>query len=422
MYRFQFLFVAALSTGLSVHAAPTSETPQNNRYIDPMPAQSAGPLSGTGTIYLSDSNSYESATPFYAYDVERDEWASRASLPSSNTTQLASDSDGTVYCLPEDGVIYSYDDDSDTWRRAHDGPSASVGRNNISLFEVHDGTYVWGRDGTSELHYDTGEGWQLAQSPQALSSAASTDRETGLVYIRIYGTLGFMAFDPRTGEFPTTCDIGGSVGENGRFGAFANGQFFTREWAGTIQAIDGANCGRRDTGASSAGEHSSSAEDGQGRIYMNGFSNTGTVFEAFDVERNETTRLANCPDIPGNSHSTLVASVSSTPPGGLALFLSNLPETADRGSTVSFQADVINTGDETAFFDAATLHVSGPASTDISVYQGATVPVPSQGSRGANISIFVPRVAPTGEYDLELEILLGAESLVSDGFSVTVTD
>jgi hypothetical protein len=261
---------------------------------------------GNGKVYYTDSNSLNPSTPFYEYDVASDTWNQRASLPNRNTTQLAADEAGNVYSLPEDGNIYSYDPTADTWDFVMAGPAASAARRNISLFEAHNGEFIWGDDGTSTLYYTVGGTWSSIGTPRTLSAGSSIDRSTGFVYVRTWSQRGFFAFDPSTLSFPQICDDSTNVGENSRVGAFYDGEFLSRTFSGTYHAYEVLTCSVADTGIAPTSTHSATAEDGLGNVYSNGW-NDDSVFEVFHVPTNTLLRLADAPDIPSNAHSTLVA-------------------------------------------------------------------------------------------------------------------
>ena len=257
-------------------------------------------------VYYTDANS---ATPiaFWEYDVASDTWSRKANLPTSNTTQLASDGDH-AYVLTEDGKIYRYDPGADTWVYVMDGPAASVGRRNISMFEILNGEFYWAKDGTPTLHYTAGGAWTSAASPRDLSAGSAIDRSTGTIYIRTYSQLGFTGFDTSNATFPVICDDATGVSENSRVGAFFDGRFYSRTQNGTYARFDVTSCVKEDTGVSPSSSHSATAEDPAGHIYSNGFSSTFNVFEVYDAVTNTINRLADAPELEGNGgHSTLVA-------------------------------------------------------------------------------------------------------------------
>src|SRR5262245_28215347 len=106
------LSLAMLSaSGNAQSAVPTSSLPPSAlpKASAPGPIVSVrsqvGPAAAGGTVYYTDSNSSTSPTSFYAYDVATDSWTTKASLPSSNSTQLTTDEVGRVYALIDDGNI-----------------------------------------------------------------------------------------------------------------------------------------------------------------------------------------------------------------------------------------------------------------------------------------------------------------------------
>src|SRR5262245_26843916 len=151
---------AVAASGAVSSERPTSET----RIAGPSPAARASfgpadPKADASKVYYSDCNSFDPNTPFFEYDVASDSWAEMAPLVTTNTTQLASDENGVVYSLPEDGKIYAYDRSSNTWIFLMNGPPAAVGRNAISMFEANGGEFYWGKDGGTTLYYTVGGVW-----------------------------------------------------------------------------------------------------------------------------------------------------------------------------------------------------------------------------------------------------------------------
>ncbi|MEW6741560.1 MAG: hypothetical protein AB1486_02280 [Planctomycetota bacterium] len=328
------------SLGLAQFAAPatTSSSSQAPAATQTPAGPSIGPAAAGGKVYYTDCNSFGPTTPFYEYDVVTDTWSAKASIPFANTTQLTADESGNVYSLPEDGNIYRYDPTGDTWNLVMAGPAAAVGRNAIAMFETHAGEFYWARDFTTTLYYTSGGVWNSVATPRTISSGADVDRATGWIYIRIVSDLGFFAFDPGTVSFPKICDQSGGVGENARVGVLYNNEFFARTFTGTYMATDVGTCSLRDTGVAPTSTHSSSAGDGAGNIYSNGW-NDDTIFEVYNVPSNTLTSLAAAPDIAGNAHSTLVHT-----PGALSTGLKVYYSDCNSfGPTTPFYAYDVNT-------------------------------------------------------------------------------
>lgn len=339
--RFLSVVLAVTVGAVAASGAVSSERPTSERGVaGPSPVAraslgAADPKADAAKVYYSDANSFDPSTPFFEYDVASDSWAEMAPLVTTNTTQLASDENGVVYSLPEDGKIYAYDRPSNTWIFVMDGPPPAVGRNAVSMFEANGGEFYWAKDATTTLYYTVGGVWNSISTPRTLSSGAATDRDTGLIYVRTYSELGFSAFDPTGPSFPQICDYGSGVAENSRVGAYFDGEFYTREQSGTYQAIDIATCDVRDTGTAPNSSHSATGEDTEGNIYSNGWTDD-TVFELYDAVTNDLNGLAPAPDIPDNSHSTLVAAT----PAGCALNVL-LPQTRlAAGELASFIIDL----------------------------------------------------------------------------------
>ncbi|MCP4641978.1 MAG: hypothetical protein GY851_16165, partial [bacterium] len=252
-------------------------------------------LCGTGEaaylVYRANANA-ESAQPLYEYNATTDTWATRASLPARNTTQLASDG-STVYALPEDGNIYAYDRGADAWSFVQAGPAASVGRNNISMFETHNGEFYWANDGTSTLHYTSAGVWNSIATPRAISSGSDVDPVTGLLYIRTFGRLGGFAYDTGANTFPLIFDNTTSVAENGRVGGYYDGNFYSRTWSGPLVSIDPVTAATASIGSPLIVEHASMDITPTGLIYMNGYDANEGAFEVFDLNAVMPTALAN---------------------------------------------------------------------------------------------------------------------------------
>lgn len=255
-------------------------------------------------VYRTESNS--SAPPeLQAYDIGTDSWSTLANLPASNTTQLAT-SDTDLFTLTEDGNIYVYNVAGDSWDFLMAGPAAAVGHHAISMFETHNNEFYWADDGTSTLHYTVGGVWTSAATPFSPSSAADFDRINGVLYIRTYSQLGHFSFDPGTGTFANGCPDATGVGENSRAGSFYAGAFYTRTYSGNLIATDVSTCSQVDTGVALTTEHSSSAADDNGNIYLNGYSATENTFEVLNVNSGILTALADSPDLSvSGGHPTL---------------------------------------------------------------------------------------------------------------------
>jgi uncharacterized repeat protein (TIGR01451 family) len=315
------VLVSAIYYPLAVQAGDPEDVPSSKSGWIGVTGEQASPRAflspgingtGSGKVYYSDCNSYDSATPFYEYDVATDTWSQRASLPGENFTQLASDAQGNVYSLPFDNRIYRYNPGPDSWSFVINGPPSFNPQSNINMFKVHGDQFYVGGDGTGALHYTVGGVWNSITTPRAISSGAAVDRSTGRIYIRTWGELGFFVFDPVSASFPLVIDDPTNVYENSRVGAFYNGEFFSRTQTGAYQAYNLATSLWRNTGIAPTSSHSATGEDQAGNIYSNGWEDAN-VFEVFNVPANTLLRLADAPVIPGNTHSTLVWSGTGAP-------------------------------------------------------------------------------------------------------------
>ena len=280
-------------------------------------------LTQAASVYRTESNS-GSAPELQAYDTDTGIWSILASLPAANTTQLAS-SETSLYALPEDGNVYSYDGVLDTWNLVMAGPAAAVGRQTISMLETHAGEFYWGNDGTGTLHYTVGGVWTSVSTPTALSSAADFDRATGILYIRTFSQLGHMAFDTNTQTFLAGCPDATSVGENSRAGVFFGGGVYTRTWSGNFVRTDAQTCVAVDTGAALTTEHSSTAVDAVGNIFVNGYSSNVNTMEVYSVSTGQVTSLPDAPALNvGGGHPTL-AVLGSASIGGPSIAAEIVP-------------------------------------------------------------------------------------------------
>lgn len=256
-------------------------------------------------IYRTGTNSSGSAPAVSVFDTSTNAWSSVAALPTSNTTQLASDA-GSVYSLTEDGNIYRYDITNDQWLFEKAGPTGSSGRHAISMFDVHDGEFFWGDDGSSTLHYTVGGAWASISTPGQVSSGSDIDAANDRLLIRTYANIGFMSFDIATQSFGASCNVSSpGVGENSRVGGYYDGNFYSRTFNGNLIATNVATCVTTDTGVALATTHASMEVSDDGLIYMNGYSGTQATFEVFDIATNTLTSLANAPPCALGDHCSI---------------------------------------------------------------------------------------------------------------------
>ena len=103
----------------------------------------------------------------------------------------------------------------------------------------------------------------------------------------------------------------------------------------------------------------------------------------------------------------------------LEVELSGYPEEILRGDYLSFDATASNSCDDSLAFDQAVMTVSGPASLEKTLYDGA--PFLVFGSVGASVTLPVPNGAPMGSYTVEVTIYRDGEAIHADAFEVEVS-
>lgn len=276
------------------------------------------PMASADYVYRMDANSNSSTTVLHEYNTATNTWTIRAPVLGTNLTQLASD--GTnVFALPNNGNIYRYDRVADAWNFVQAGPAASQGNGPISMFEIHNGEFYWGKDGTNTLHYTVGGVWNSVSTPRIISSGSDIDTQNDQLYIRTYGELGGFVYDIASNTFPNIFDNNTNTGENSRVGGFYNGDFYSRTWFGNLISIDLNSNTAVDTGVPLATEHASMDISPAGLVYLNGYQSTETTFEVFDIITNSVTSLANAPAYGGNSHPSLAWVVGVPEPTTLTL-------------------------------------------------------------------------------------------------------
>ena len=102
----------------------------------------------------------------------------------------------------------------------------------------------------------------------------------------------------------------------------------------------------------------------------------------------------------------------------LEVTLSGQPASVKRGGALSFRADVSNDCDDPLTFDRAVLNVTGPASLEMGLYDGAPFTVVE--SVGKPLSLSVPAVAPMGSYTVGVTIYQDGTVIDADAFDVNV--
>ena len=108
--------------------------------------------------------------------------------------------------------------------------------------------------------------------------------------------------------------------------------------------------------------------------------------------------------------------------GGLEVFVDDYPGSVQRGTNLQFTTGVENTGTDPAAFDQAKLVITGPASLTKNLYNGPDITLNPGQTLARPISLFVPPVAPLGQYRIEVEIYLDGGFIDSDGFDCDVTN
>ena len=104
----------------------------------------------------------------------------------------------------------------------------------------------------------------------------------------------------------------------------------------------------------------------------------------------------------------------------LAVELSDYPATIARGSRLVFRASAVNDCDDPLTLDQAVLSVAGPARLEISLYDGA--PIPIRKSAGTDVKLSVPPTAPLGTYAITVTIYRDGGAIDSESFDVSVVD
>jgi len=106
-------------------------------------------------------------------------------------------------------------------------------------------------------------------------------------------------------------------------------------------------------------------------------------------------------------------------PCDLEVALSNYPASVERGGTLAFRASATNDCDDPLTFDRAVMNITGPASLEQILYDGA--PFTVAGRVGKNMSLGIPSGAPLGTYAVEVTIYRDGQAIDADAFEVDVT-
>jgi uncharacterized membrane protein len=114
-----------------------------------------------------------------------------------------------------------------------------------------------------------------------------------------------------------------------------------------------------------------------------------------------------------------------TPPialdSNLRVELTDYPESAERGTTVTFRADVYNDGPSAEAFDQAMMIACPPDRCFIfDLYSGPDIFVEPGESIGTTVRNTIPAAAPTGEYHITVQIMDDGVLLDFDEFYMDV--
>ncbi len=102
----------------------------------------------------------------------------------------------------------------------------------------------------------------------------------------------------------------------------------------------------------------------------------------------------------------------------LEVVLSGYPASVERGGMLSFRASAINGCNDPRVFDGARMYITGPASVEQTLYDGAPVTVIE--SVGSDVNLPVPLIAPLGTYSVEVTIYRDGSAIDADEFEVNV--
>jgi hypothetical protein len=261
-------------------------------------------VGGTPKVYLASANG---TAGFYAYDVQKNTWATLASPPSVTYSQLTTD--GTnVYEMGSDNNVYKFTPGAGTWTKVQAGPGAETA-SPIGFFKYANGTFYYVKDGGSSLRWSTGGAWSTVSLSTSASSAGSYDAATGNLYIRSYGNLGVMVFSTASKSVTKTWSNPTSTWENGRTGSYYGGFFYARGGAQGDAAFTKIDMG---TGAATLTaikpteyHTSTDVNPATGDIYVGPYQPSGLTFQVYKTASNTLSSLASLPAAVSN-HSTVV--------------------------------------------------------------------------------------------------------------------
>jgi len=257
---------------------------------------------GGGYVYATSSNG---TAGFYRYDVLNNSWATLVNPPAITYSQITSDL-SAVYLLGNNNIIYKYTTQGGWVVYQNPGPS-NTAANPIGYFKWTPNGFYYLKDGGTTMYWSKNLGaWNTFVTPATGSCAGTYDPNTGYIYERIYGTLGFMAFNTTNNANTViyNCANATAVTENSRTGSYYGGFFYDRAYSGSIQKGTVSNCAFADTGVTPSESHTSTDVSPGGDIYFGPYQNTGTTFQVFHTGNNSLVTLAPLP-VAITNHSTI---------------------------------------------------------------------------------------------------------------------
>ncbi|MGB1015248.1 MAG: hypothetical protein ACPG4T_14025, partial [Nannocystaceae bacterium] len=257
-------------------------------------------------IYLTSSNG---STGFYEYDIVSDTWSTKPNPPTSTRSQIAND--GThVYLMGTDNVVYSYDPQSEQWTNEMAGPGNTVS-SPIGFFQWFSDGFYYLQDGTSTMYVYRDNAWGNLDLGGNGSCAGTYDMANDELYIRTYQRMGFRVLNTTDDTVARIITDATNVGENSRTGSYYDGNFYAREFNGTVQRLDAQDGSKEDTMAQPVSGHTGTDTDfATGYIYLSGYSGNATVFQRFDPADNSLTTLADSPNVSNHSSITVLRPVN----------------------------------------------------------------------------------------------------------------
>ncbi|WP_106390271.1 DUF4215 domain-containing protein [Enhygromyxa salina] len=253
-------------------------------------------------VFLTSSNG---TAGFYRYSILDDMWATMTNPPSATHSQITNDG-VSVFLMGSNNTVYEYDPINDSWSELTTGPGNQTG-GPIGFFQWFPDGFYYLKDGQSTMYVHRDGQWSSFALGGSGSCAGTYDADNQELYIRTYSQLGFKVIDTTNDTVIRTIVDGTDVGENSRSGSYVNGFFYSRTWDGPFQrfdAVDGTKTGMLGDPTSS---HTGTDTDfATGRIYVSGYSNQATVFQAYDPVNDEMINLAASPNVSNHSSVTVM--------------------------------------------------------------------------------------------------------------------